>query len=104
MQEARNLLFLSVVVCIAQTSLAQPSVAQLPTVQVTDTQAEAGSTLSLDAPNSTGSRLGLTARETPASVSRLEAADIAERDLTRAQDVAVRMPGKIGRASCRERV
>ena len=93
MQEARNLLFLSVVVCIAQTSLAQPSVAQLPTVQVTDTQAEAGSTLSLDAPNSTGSRLGLTARETPASVSRLEAADIAERDLTRAQDVAVRMPG-----------
>ena len=93
MQEARNLAFLAMLGCITQTSSAQPPVAQLPAVQVSDTQAAAGSTLSLDVPDSTGSRLGLTARETPASVSRLEAADIAERGLTRAQDVAVRMPG-----------
>lgn len=94
MQKAKSLLLPAMVSCVAQTSLAeQPPVAQLPAVQVTDTQASAGSTLSLDVPDSTGSRLGLTARETPASVSRLEAADIAERGLTRAQDVAVRMPG-----------
>jgi len=93
MQEARSLVLPAVLGCIAQTSLAQPAVAQLPPVHVMDTRTAAGSTLSLDVPNSTGSRLGLTAREAPASVSSLEAADIAERDLTRAQDVAVRMPG-----------
>ena len=65
----------------------------LPTVHVTDTQVAPGATLGLDTPAVTGSRLGLTPRETPASISSLSAADIAERDLTRAQDVAVRMPG-----------
>lgn len=64
----------------------------LATVHVTDTR-QASSSLSLDDTNNTGSRLGLSARETPASVSTLGAADIAERSLTRAQDVAVRMPG-----------
>ena len=64
----------------------------LATVHVTDTR-QASSSLSLDDTNGTGSRLGLSARETPASVSSLDAADIAERSLTRAQDVAVRMPG-----------
>ncbi len=88
-------LSLAVLACIAQTAAHAQSTAttQLPAVQVTDTQTAPGSTLSLDAPSATGSRLGLTARETPASVSSLGAADIAERSLTRAQDVAVRMPG-----------
>ncbi|MDN4057527.1 TonB-dependent receptor [Massilia sp. YIM B02769] len=64
----------------------------LATVHITESrQAPAG--LSLDDSNGTGSRLGLSARETPASVSTLGAADIAERSLTRAQDVAIRMPG-----------
>lgn len=66
--------------------------ATLPEQRVVDT-AVSGATLDLDVPNATGSRLGLTARETPASVSSLSAADIAERGLTRAQDVAIRMPG-----------
>lgn len=89
-------LSLAVLACIAQTAHAQstpPTDAQLPTVHVTEAQSAPGSTLSLDVPSATGSRLGLTARETPASVSSLGAADIAERSLTRAQDVVVRMPG-----------
>ena len=85
-------LSLAVLACTTQTAVAQ-AIAELPAVQVTDTPSAPGSTLSLDAPSATGSRLGLTARETPASVSSLGAADMAERSLTRAQDVAVRMPG-----------
>ncbi|MDC8758672.1 TonB-dependent receptor [Janthinobacterium fluminis] len=65
----------------------------LPTVYVTETRAAAGGSLGLDQHNGTGSRLDLTARETPASVSSLGSADIAERGLTRAQDVAIRLPG-----------
>jgi len=65
----------------------------MPTVEITETRLSTGSSLGLDQENGTGSRLGLTARETPASVSALTSADIAERSLTRAQDAAVRMPG-----------
>lgn len=65
----------------------------LPSVEVAAPRVAPGSTLSLDAPVSAGSRLGLSARETPASVSVLTSADVAERSLSRAQDVAVRMPG-----------
>lgn len=87
-------LALAVFACIAQNAHAQMgSDAELPTVQVTDTRTAPGSTLGLDVPAATGSRLGLAPRETPASISSLGAADIAERSLTRAQDVAVRMPG-----------
>jgi outer membrane cobalamin receptor len=62
----------------------------LPTVNV---PASMPSGLGLDVPSNTGSRLGLTPMETPASVSTLNADDIAERDLMRAQDVAIRQPG-----------
>lgn len=87
-------LSIAVLASIAPTANAQATATpSLATVQVTETQTAPGSTLSLDAPSATGSRLGLTARETPASVSSLSAADIEERNLTRAQDVAVRMPG-----------
>ena len=65
----------------------------LTTVEITESRYLPGSGLSLDERNGTGSRLGLTARETPASVSALGSTDIAERSLTRAQDVAIRMPG-----------
>lgn len=65
----------------------------LPTVQITESRLTQGGSLGLDTTNATGSRLGLTARETPASVSTLSSADIAERGLSRAQDVAVRLPG-----------
>jgi iron complex outermembrane recepter protein len=93
MQRTFCLVFSAGLACITQTVRAQSNIIELPHVQITDRQSAPGSTLSLDAPNATGSRLGLTARETPASVSSLGAADIAERSLTRAQDVAVRMPG-----------
>ena len=66
---------------------------ELPPVHVTDSRVAPGSSLGLDAPNATGSRLGLSPRDTPASVSSLTSADIAERNLTRAQDAAIRLPG-----------
>ncbi|ABM32636.1 TonB-dependent receptor [Paracidovorax citrulli] len=65
----------------------------LGTVEVRAERAAPGSSLGLDIPQDVGSRLGLTPRETPASVSAMDAEDIAGRDLTRAQDVATRMPG-----------
>ena len=71
----------------------EPPPATLAPVQVSGTLAPPGSSLGLDAPQDVGSRLGLTARETPASVSAMSSADIADRGLTRAQDAAVRMPG-----------
>ena len=91
----RTPLALAALICLAQTAAAQTTAtaSELPTVLVTGTATSPGSTLGLDLPSSTGSRLGLTARETPASVSSLGSADIAERNLTRAQDAAVRMPG-----------
>lgn len=65
----------------------------LPTVEVVESRLTANSGLGLDEENGTGSRLGLTARDTPASVSSMSSADMAERVLVRAQDAAVRMPG-----------
>ncbi|WP_295854171.1 TonB-dependent receptor [uncultured Xylophilus sp.] len=65
----------------------------LTPILVTDSAVMPGASLDLDLPNSTGSRLGLSARETPASISSLSSADIQERGLTRAQEVAIRMPG-----------
>ncbi len=62
----------------------------LPTVSVTATGQNG---LGLDAVSNTGSRLGLTPMLTPASVSSLSADDIAARNLLRAQDVAVSLPG-----------
>jgi iron complex outermembrane receptor protein len=81
----------SLVLAIGADSVAQEQ--SLATVEITESRRMPGSSLSLDERNGTGSRLGLTARETPASVSSLGSADIAERSLMRAQDAAVRMPG-----------
>lgn len=63
---------------------------ELPAVTVNSVS---DSTLKLDVPNATASRLGLAPRDIPASVSSLDSAAISERNLTRAQDVAIRMPG-----------
>jgi len=62
----------------------------LPLVSVSTTRQRG---LGLDAASDAGSRLGLPAREIPASVSSLSSEDVAERNVTRAQDVAIRMPG-----------
>ncbi|WP_077035912.1 TonB-dependent siderophore receptor [Pelomonas sp. KK5] len=62
----------------------------LPTVSVSGRSQDS---LGLDSRSGTGSRLGLTPMETPASISSLDADAIAERSLTRAQDVAIQLPG-----------
>jgi len=51
------------------------------------------STLALQTPQQTGSRLLLTPHETPASISSMDSASMAERSLTSPQDAAVRLPG-----------
>lgn len=76
--------------------LAQPAIAEevtegvLPVVVVSG-EREQG--LRFDTPSSTGSRLGLTLREMPASINSLGREDFVERNLNRAQDVAIRLPG-----------
>lgn len=75
------------------TARAADDLTALPTVEVVESRIAPNSGLGLDERNGTGSRLGLTSRETPASVSSMDSADIAERGLVRAQDAAVRMPG-----------
>ncbi|WP_445289307.1 TonB-dependent receptor [Variovorax atrisoli] len=65
----------------------------LSTVEVNGERVSPGSSLGLDSEQEVGSRLSLTLRETPASVSVMSSEDIADRNLTRAQDAAVRMPG-----------
>jgi len=82
--------------CIAGLAMhpaASRAQAALPAVEVSAGETAPGSSLGLDLPSATGSRLGLAPRETPASVSSLGSADIAERNLARAQDVAIRFPG-----------
>jgi iron complex outermembrane receptor protein len=49
--------------------------------------------LSLDAPDATGSRLGLTPRETPASVTIVERATIDQRGATDTQEILNSVPG-----------
>lgn len=86
-------LALALTVCgdaTAEEPAEEPAIA---TVEITESRRAPRASLSLDENNSTGSRLGLSARDTPASVSALGSADFAERSLTRAQDAAVRMPG-----------
>ncbi|BEP35655.1 TonB-dependent receptor [Variovorax sp. V59] len=78
---------------LAMHPVASRAQAALPAVEVSAGETAPGSSLGLDLPNATGSRLGLAPRETPASVSSLGSADIAERNLARAQDVAIRFPG-----------
>ena len=81
----------SMTLCAAVRADNQPTI--LPRVDVVESRLTPNSSLGLDESNSTGSRLGLTARDTPASVSSMDSAEIAERVLVRAQDAAVRMPG-----------
>ena len=78
---------------LAMHPVASRAQAALPAVEVSAGETAPGSSLGLDLPSATGSRLGLAPRETPASVSSLGSADIAERNLARAQDVAIRFPG-----------
>lgn len=78
---------------LCATSRAEDQPTTLPSVEVVESRIAPNSGLGLHERHGTGSRLGLTARETPASVSSMDSADMAERVLVRAQDAAIRMPG-----------
>lgn len=71
-----------------------PAVAQdgLPTVEITGSAPRAG-LLDLDTPVDTGSRLGLSARETPASVNVVDRAAIELRGARDTQEILRALPG-----------
>ncbi|MDW5444794.1 TonB-dependent siderophore receptor [Polaromonas sp. SM01] len=92
------------VICIATSALilslhTLAQSAELPTVHVLETGQAPNSSLGLDVPSSTGSRLGLTPRDTPASITSISSADLEERNITRVQDAVKRMPGFTDSAS-----
>ena len=83
--------------CAAILSLAPlAATAQTPTLQsveVTDTAPQPNGRLQLDTPVATGSRLGLTARETPASVTLVDRATIDARGAQDTQEILRAIPG-----------
>lgn len=70
------------------------STVELPSMTITGTQVD-GAGLKLDVPVSTGSRLGLTARENPASVSVADGATIERTGARDFQEVANSLPGVV---------
>lgn len=70
-----------------------PQTATLPVVEVTEGSATPNGKLSLDTPVETGSRLGLTARETPASVTVVDRATIEARGAQDTQEILRAVPG-----------
>jgi len=69
------------------------SSAQLPVVQVSDTADQPNGRLPLDTAVETGSRLGLTPRETPASITVVDRATIDARGAQNTQEVLRAIPG-----------
>lgn len=65
----------------------------LPPVQVRETPAQPNGRLPLDVPVTTGSQLGLTPRETPATVTVVDRATIDARGATNTQEVLRAIPG-----------
>ncbi|NHZ41544.1 TonB-dependent receptor [Massilia aquatica] len=65
----------------------------LPTVEITGTAPRANGKLNLDTASATGSRLGLTPRETPASVTLVERATIDARGAQDTQEILRAIPG-----------
>ena len=80
-------------VALATPAQAQSSAATLPTVSVTATVPEANGRLNLDTPADTGSRLGLTPRETPATVTVVERTTIEARGAQNTQEILRAIPG-----------
>ncbi|WP_058640906.1 TonB-dependent receptor [Pseudacidovorax intermedius] len=68
-------------------------VGSLPPVQVRETPAQPNGRLPLDVPVTTGSQLGLTPRETPATVTVVDRATIDARGATNTQEVLRAIPG-----------
>lgn len=67
--------------------------AELPAVTVQGSAERPNGTLNLGAPAATGSRLGLTVRDTPASVTVVDRATIEERGATNTQEMLKSIPG-----------
>ncbi|WP_338772092.1 TonB-dependent siderophore receptor [Massilia sp. METH4] len=65
----------------------------LPTVEITGATLRGDALLDLDAPAGTGSRLGLTVRETPATVSIVDRATIEQRGAQDTQEILRAIPG-----------
>ena len=74
----------------SQTTTATPT---LKAVDVVDAAPDANGKLDLDTPIETGSRLGLTARETPASVTLVDRATIDARGAQDTQEILRAIPG-----------
>nr|MDP2191238.1 TonB-dependent receptor [Rhodoferax sp.] len=70
-----------------------PSEQTLTPVTITATRTDSSEKLPLDESNATGSRLGLTARETPASVSIVNRATIEKRGAENTQEILSSVPG-----------
>lgn len=70
-----------------------PAEAALKTVTISASQGDASEKLPLDETNVTGSRLGLTPRETPASVSIVNRATIEKRGAANTQEILASVPG-----------
>lgn len=84
--------------CSALAVMCAPSVAQtesgtLPQIEVSGAAATANGRLPLDTPSETGSRLGLTPRETPASVTVVNRSTIEARGAQNTQDILKAIPG-----------
>ena len=83
---------LPLVVLAGGTALANDSAVDLPAVTVQAQAAQEGET-SLHTPTTAGSRLDLSALQTPASTSSLSGADVRERNNRSVQDAVTRTPG-----------
>ena len=94
---ARTPVALAIALLITAPAFAQTTEAadeaHLPTVTVQDSTAQPNGVLNLDAPSSTASRLGLSLRETPASVTVVDRATIEERGATNTQEILKSIPG-----------
>lgn len=74
-------------------AFAQSATPNLPQIEVTDTVDAPNGRLNLDTPAETGSRLGLTVRETPASVTVVNRAAIDARGAQDTQEILRSVPG-----------
>lgn len=79
-----------VLIAFAHAQAGQPT---LPEVVVTGGTPQANGLLDLDTPSETGSRLGLTPRETPASVTVVDRATIEARGAQDTQEILRAIPG-----------
>ncbi|QNH01494.1 TonB-dependent receptor [Pseudomonas sediminis] len=92
MQHLLRFCSLPLVVLAGGTALADDSAVDLPAVTVQAQAAHEGET-SLHTPTTAGSRLDLSALQTPASTSSLSGAEVRERNNRSVQDAVTRTPG-----------